>query len=353
MLKTIFSDSLNNISTTFVTALISCFFLTACSTRPEPIEEYGKQLKDVHVNAIIKANNKLVFATDDGVFIYKNDLYYRAGFQGVKILDVVQVGKNEFICAIDNYEYTKGQKTLFKTTNGGRTWRTHMGNYGGPKHINLVTLLAVHPKDKSILFARGFANVVRSLDGGKTWQSVYLTWDHITGDVALLKIDPRNPNLIWSGGAGADSQPQLAKSVDGGDTWKNIEIMKEEHLYSVKDIAIHLNDSKKVIIGTTRALKKSIDGGLTWNNLPFMNYNAYCFTRSARHPETLYASGINAEGTLFFAVTKDFGQTWQMVNIENSPADIHVHDMVSVIENGQEMLYFGTSKGVYRYTFEE
>ncbi len=346
-------NSLNNATTTFITALLLFSFFAACSTGPGPIEEYGKELKEVHVNAIIKANDKLVFATANGVFIYKNNLFYEAGLQEYIIGDIVQTGNEEFLAGGYKPPFNHGEKTLFKTTNGGQSWQLHMGDYGGSRNITEVFLLAVHPQDKSILFARNAGNVSRSFNGGKTWESVFGTWDYFMGDVALLKIDPRNPNVIWAGGAGVTGYAQLAKSTDGGDSWKDIQIRERSYRsFSVKAIAIHLNDSKKVIIGTTQGLKKSTDGGKNWHPFP-INMAGYTFTRSARSAETLYASGVNAKGTLFFAVTCDFGQTWQMVNIANSPADIHVHDIVSVIENGREVLYFGTSKGVYSYTVEK
>lgn len=69
---------------------------------------------------------------------------------------------------------------------------------------------------------------------------------------------------------------------------------------------------------------------------------------SPNAPNTVYASGQNRQGTLFYAVTKDFGDTWQIVDIPGNLKGIQVNDLVVVNQNGMDMLLFGTNSGFFR-----
>jgi hypothetical protein len=55
---------------------------------------------------------------------------------------------------------------------------------------------------------------------------------------------------------------------------------------------------------------------------------------------------------LFFLATNNFGDTWQTIEHPESPANIYVNDMVSVTEDGQEVIYLGTNKGLYSFTVQ-
>jgi len=120
---------------------------------------------------------------------------------------------------------------------------------------------------------------------------------------------------------------------------------------TIHDLLINPNSSDQVIIGLGGILKTT-DNGESWE-AAFNEAAIYTFAHSARNPEIVYASGVNARGQLFFIASGDFGDTWQTVEFESGPTQIRVNDMVSVLENGNEVLYFGTNKGVYSYTFED
>lgn len=105
-------------------------------------------------------------------------------------------------------------------------------------------------------------------------------------------------------------------------------------------------------MGLGGGIRKSTNNGETWSTV-FDEAGILTLAHSTRNPETVYASGINSQGRLFFNASGDFGDTWQTVEFEDSPDQIHVNDMVSLNEDGAEVLYFATNKGVYSYTFEE
>jgi hypothetical protein len=312
-------------------------------------------LNNIVVNRLNLFNRTIYAATQDGMYIYKNGHFKRAGLKGKNVIDMIHIGKDTMLAGLGDYH--QNAITLFRTTDDGASWKPHMGNYGGKEGNTVVNALAINPDNKNILFARGRVNVSRSFDGGQTWKSVMFVWDGIGDGASMLKIDPYNPAVIWAGGAAATKQAMLTKSINNGDNWLHLQ-RKINVVGEVTSIAIHPFNDKIVLVGLESPFLpgsivcKSIDGGQTWHTVLDSTYTL-TLARSARDPMTIYASGAKPDPSqLFFSVSPDFGETWKMVIWKDSPSTpIHANDMVSVMQNGHEVLYFGTNKGIYSYTF--
>ena len=123
---------------------------------------------------------------------------------------------------------------VYKSADAGQTW-THVGF----RNVEAISKIRIHPTNPDIVFVAAFGlyhgpsderGVFKSSDGGKTWKKV-LFRDGKTGAVDL-SIDPKNPNVMYaslweayrmeyqmsSGGPGSG----IFKSTDGGDTWAEI-----------------------------------------------------------------------------------------------------------------------------------
>ena len=121
---------------------------------------------------------------------------------------------------------------IYKSEDGGKSWKNM-----GLKNSEHISKIIVDPRDSRVVYVAaggplwsegGDRGVYKTTDGGKTWDAV-LTIDENTG-IADLVMDPRNPDLLYaaahqrrrhvftyvSGGPGSG----IYKTTDGGKTWE-------------------------------------------------------------------------------------------------------------------------------------
>jgi len=144
--------------------------------------------------------------------------------------DLVWVGTGES----NNRQSTSWGEGVYKSIDGGKTY-THMG-LRTSRHINRIV---IDPKDNNVVFVAatgslwgpgGERGVYKTTDGGKTWKQV-LAVDEDTGANDLV-MDPAD-HLILYGSTyqrrrttccmnGGGSGSGIWKSTDGGDHWTRL-----------------------------------------------------------------------------------------------------------------------------------
>ncbi len=266
------------------------------------------------------------------------------------------VRKNKWLISA-TFEEDPELNSIYKSSDQGSSWLPFRNGFGdGGTAIPLT--MDYHPNNPAVIYARGPSVAAKSTTGGKSWKSILHSWDNpYLETVRFIKVDPNRSDHVWTGGANGYFQPLLFKSSNGGKKWKGLIVIQNVET-TVWDVAIHPKKSKVILAGCAgvvppaRIIRKSNDGGENWHTV-LQGINTHTLAHSVSDPRILYASGRNAKGTLFFAVTTDFGETWERVTMENSPTGIIVNDMISVMENDREVLYFGTNKGLYSFTFDE
>ncbi|MDC8004258.1 glycosyl hydrolase [Aureisphaera galaxeae] len=123
---------------------------------------------------------------------------------------------------------------VYKSLDGGKSWK-HMG-LKNSEHIGKII---VHPENSDVVYVAaigplwnkgGDRGLYKTEDGGKTWNSIIEVDEH-TG-VNDVVMDPRDPNVLYASthqrrrhvytyvGGGPGSA--MHKSVDGGVTWTKI-----------------------------------------------------------------------------------------------------------------------------------
>lgn len=135
--------------------------------------------------------------------------------------------------------------------------------------------IAIHPENENLWYiAVGSGGVWRTENSGITWkplfdkQKVYST--------GCVTIDPNQPSTVWVGtgenvgGRHISFGDGIYRSLDGGNSWKNMGLKKSEH---ISKIIVHPNNSDVIYVaaqgplwtnGGERGFYMTSDGGKTW-----------------------------------------------------------------------------------------
>ena len=152
---------------------------------------------------------------------------------------------------------------VYKSLDNGKTWRQLGG--GLPAGI-IQANLAIAPSATNRVFASialsGGLVIYRSDDGGEKW--VKITSDARPagriggGDLAVLRVDPQNPELIYSASVVA------WKSSDGGKTWAAFRGAPGGDDY--QNVWVNPNNSAVVLLGSDQGAVITVNGGKSWSS---------------------------------------------------------------------------------------
>ncbi|OSY87982.1 hypothetical protein WH52_08075 [Tenacibaculum holothuriorum] len=170
---------------------------------------------------------------------------------------------------------------IYKSLDGGKSWKL-MG-LEKTRHIHRVI---IHPNNPDIVYVAAIGSpwgehkergVYKTTDGGKTWKQIL--FNNIKTGAADLVMDPSNPNKLiaamwehkrdpWffkSGGKGSG----LYITHDGGDNWKKVTNKEGFPKGDLGRIGVAISQSNPNVVyalveAKKNALYKSEDGGFKW-----------------------------------------------------------------------------------------
>jgi len=164
------------------------------------------------------------------------------------------------------------------------------------------TLAAVHFVDTEVGYAVGFLAVLKTLDGGATWQSM-----DEPASVAFTSVYAKSATDVFVG------RQSLYHSVDGGVTWREFDQFPEAPLGSILDIKF-TSETTGFLVKFGKVFR-TLNGGDTWTAV-FSEPGLFLSEIDTPDPETIYvAGGITYEPGSFadFIRSYDGGDTWEVV----------------------------------------
>lgn len=357
---------LNKESLLFVYVLVFLASVYAgCSSTPpssaEPDLDGNWQMLHLEGSAVYvfePDEEGLFVGTEAGLHQLKGTELVPLGLEEQAIIGAVRLKDGGILASVQASYFSTGDTTLFKTLNEGESWEPFLNNFGGEEGrytwIESGPVTA-SPFSDTLFVGGGGTNIIYSLNGGKDWTSVG-NWDSWGGYGGLLHIDPWNKGRIWVGGISPLSEVILWKLNDyrkDWDEWINVsEGLSPNVEAAVYDVITHPDHPDWVLAGLGWAARKSTDGGQSWRTA-LEGSGFLAFARSLQHSEIIYASGRDTGGKLYFAATSDFGETWQKEILEEGPHPITTNDLAVQVIDGQEVLFLGTDRGLYSYTFAQ
>lgn len=209
-----------------------------------------------------------------------------------------QGNANRFVKIWDaNNWYTMGiNGTFMKTTDGGATWAFHHKAGALYTDGSYTSNYDAHFFDLSTGVAVGFRAIVRTTNGGATWDTVYTAVSGTTSRT-LYQVYFLNANVGYAVGTSG----LCVKTTDAGLTWNAITTGVTTSLYDIWTP----NDTLIIIATTSGNTRRSVDGGATWTAVNVGN------TSSLYKLEFLNSTtGMVAGSSGKAALTTDAGLTW-------------------------------------------
>ena len=162
--------------------------------------------------------------------------------------------------------FTAGHGSLWKTTDGGDSWRDISRNPGIPKNPLGRIGISVSPANPQRVYATiecppedSTGGVFRSDDGGATWQRTNgdQRWMVRPWYYSVVTADPSDTNTVFL------MNLSTWKSTDGGRTFARIRLPHGD----THALWIDPRDSRRMISGNDGGATISFDGGGTWSSI--------------------------------------------------------------------------------------
>lgn len=195
---------------------------------------------------------------------------------------------------------TGGNTGLIKSTDGGKTWQQVATILEPPVDFHAMS---VSKSDSNVII--GYDSAGRGLfktnDAGRTWESLPIP-DYIT----TLAIDPNDVNVVFAGFAG--TQKGIAKSTDGGTSW-----MMLDGYNGLTIFTLYFDDNGILYTHTSESgLAKSIDMGQSWQKI---NKPDLTIMSIAADPynKIIYVAGYSSDGFQEAYRSLDDGNNWNLI----------------------------------------
>ena len=250
-----------------------------------------------------------IYRSDDGGKSWKNLGLKKSEHIGRVVIDP-RDSKVVYVAAGGPLWGPGGDRGVFKTTDGGKTWKavlTISENTGAND-------IAMDPSNPDILYASAYQRrrhvftlidggpesaIYKSTDAGATWNKVTSGLPSVDMGRIGLAISPADPNVVYAAVEAADGKGGIFRSTDKGANWERRNEFDAGAMYYARIIP----DPKSVdrIFVMNVELRESTDGGRTLHKINEIN-----------HHGDNHAMWIDSDDTKHWLLGSDGGmyETW-------------------------------------------
>ena len=177
---------------------------------------------------------------------------------------------------------------FFGTVVNGQNFSTSMMENIKPRNIGpggmsgrVTAIDVVNNKPDIMYVGTASGGLWKSESGGIKWSPIFD--DQVTASIGAIAIQQSNPDVIWVGTGEGNPRNSLNggygifKSLDGGKTWNSMGLEKTRHIHR---IIIDRSNPKTVYVGaigspwgehSERGVYKTTNGGKSWKKILFVN----------------------------------------------------------------------------------
>ena len=251
---------------------------------------------------------------------------------------------------------------VYKSTDGGKSWKNM-----GLKKSEHISEIIVHPDDSNVVYVAsqgplwssgGDRGLFKTTDGGKTWNKI-LGGSEWTG-VTDIMMDSRHPNIIYAatwdrhrtvaaymgGGPGSG----IHRSDDNGNTWKKLSNGIPKSNLGKIGIAMSYQDNDVVYAAietdrTKGGVYKSVNRGESWTKMS----NTVSGGTGPHYYQELYTSPHKFDRLYLMNVqiltSDDGGKNFR--ELEGRRQKHSDHHAIAFKDSDPDYIMVGTDAGIY------
>jgi photosystem II stability/assembly factor-like uncharacterized protein len=238
-----------------------------------------------------------------------------------------------FVAAMGHAFGPNAERGVFRTTDGGKSWRKILFLDDSTGAIDL----SMDPSNPRILFAAmwkfqrtpwgmnaggGRSGLWKTLDGGDTWKEVSFNPgipDRPLGRIGVA-ISPANPRRVFASIEAPDSSGGIFRSDDGGDTWDRT---SDDQKWAVRPwyysaVTADPSDENTVYVMNLQVWR-SVDAGKTFSVVRVPHGDTHIMWIDPRDSKRMI-NGNDGGATISF----DGGVSWSTLNNQPTAQFYHV-----------------------------
>lgn len=247
---------------------------------------------------------------------------------------------------------------VYRSDDGGRSWRNV-----GLKTSEHIGRIAIDPRDSNVVFVAaqgplwsggGERGLYKTTDGGKTWKAVIPGTEN-TGATDVV-IDPANPDTMYAATwqrrrhfftlVNGGPESAIYKSTDGGNTWTRLRGGLPAG--DIGRIGLSISPANTSVVyatveatGVLSGIFRSNDRGATWERMsPTIAQGMYYgqIVADPKNADRVYIPNVQMQ------VSDDGGRTQRGVGERQKHVDNHA---IWIDPNNTDYLLVGCDGGIY------
>jgi len=217
--------------------------------------------------AVFQGNRGRVLKSTDGGKSFREIYFASANRYGVFDIYVYPTDPERLLIAT-------GQGGILESLNGGRTWRVIKWF---SESLARIIVNPRYPSEMYVVTSSG--NLFKTLDGGANWADLpevlsevksvpypppgaVNPFNFLSSNRTLEEfiVDPVGFDTAYIG-----SRSGLLRSVNGGHTWQRLDLLVPPEALPVDAVAVHPEDPVLIFAAASNQLYRSGDGGTNWS----------------------------------------------------------------------------------------
>lgn len=233
------------------------------------------------------------------------------------------------------YIGTEANGMFYSLDNGG-SWMRPKGAQARDGHVIDVE---IDPNDVCTSYVLKPDRILKTTDCNRTYSA--LTIESRTDEqFTTFVLDWFNPKVLWAGNTAGD----VMKSIDSGLSWTTVYRVRD----GITSVEVSNADSRIILVGTEdKGLHRSIDSGYNW--IEFEDV----LNKSYRDSDRVFGLAQSRDGNMLVMNTaygllasSDRGETWEALPLRHAPNSVRIWS-VAVHPSENDVISYATDGALF------